>query len=82
VTWEFLYPATLEALQERLDDDTRPPIDILHFDGHGVFALVSEDDANREPSLYGRSVLSEIQRERRTRGDDTLGKRVCRSSRN
>lgn len=37
VTWEFLRPPTFEALIERLEDDGRPPVDILHFDGHGVF---------------------------------------------
>jgi tetratricopeptide (TPR) repeat protein len=36
-TWEFLRPATINALIERLEDATRPPVDILHFDGHGVF---------------------------------------------
>lgn len=37
-TWEFLRPtATIEALVERLEDNTRPSVDILHFDGHGVF---------------------------------------------
>ena len=36
-TWEFLRPATVDALVERLEDSTRPPVDILHFDGHGVF---------------------------------------------
>jgi CHAT domain len=37
ITWEFLRPATLDALLERLDDKTKPAVDILHFDGHGVF---------------------------------------------
>lgn len=37
VTWEFLRPATLDALVERLEDREKPPVDILHFDGHGVF---------------------------------------------
>jgi tetratricopeptide (TPR) repeat protein len=36
-TWEFLRPATIDALVERLEDSTRPAVDILHFDGHGVF---------------------------------------------
>ena len=36
-TWEFLHPATLDALVERLEDTRKPPVDILHFDGHGVF---------------------------------------------
>jgi len=34
---EFLRPATLANLRARLKDKTKPPIDILHFDGHGVF---------------------------------------------
>lgn len=36
-TWEFLRPATFKGLVERLQDKTRPTIDILHFDGHGYF---------------------------------------------
>ena len=35
VTYEFLRPATLNALVER-DDKSKPPVDILHFDGHGA----------------------------------------------
>ncbi|MEK8016568.1 MAG: tetratricopeptide repeat protein [Candidatus Parabeggiatoa sp.] len=34
---EFLRPATLGNLRARLKDKTKPPIDILHFDGHGAF---------------------------------------------
>jgi tetratricopeptide (TPR) repeat protein len=37
VTWEFLRPATLDALVERMEDREKTPVDILHFDGHGVF---------------------------------------------
>lgn len=69
VTWEFLRPATLNALHERLTDDTRPPVDILHFDGHGVFRQVSEKDAEQDPGRFGRSIQSEIQRERQARGE-------------
>ena len=76
VTWEFLRPATLNALVERLDDDTKPSVDILHFDGHGVFRQVSEEDAEKDPGLFGKSILSEIQRERQVRGDGAAGKRV------
>jgi len=36
-TWEFLRPATIDGLVERLEDKTQTPVDILHFDGHGVF---------------------------------------------
>ena len=32
---EFLRPATLQKLVDRLEQE--PAIDILHFDGHGVF---------------------------------------------
>jgi hypothetical protein len=37
VSYEFLRPATLKALLERLEDRDKPAVDILHFDGHGVF---------------------------------------------
>ena len=36
-TWEFLRPPTIDALTARLRDQTRPPVDIIHFDGHGAF---------------------------------------------
>lgn len=62
VTYELLQPATLDALANRLEDRGRPEVDILHFDGHGVFAYVSEEDAEKHPELYGKSILSEIMR--------------------
>ncbi|XOF34087.1 MAG: CHAT domain-containing protein [Candidatus Electrothrix sp. YB6] len=34
---EFLRPATLSALEKRLRDEDQPAVDIIHFDGHGVF---------------------------------------------
>ncbi|MDZ7959330.1 MAG: tetratricopeptide repeat protein [Aulosira sp. DedQUE10] len=34
---EFLRPATLDNLVSRLEDSRLPPIDIVHFDGHGVY---------------------------------------------
>ena len=34
---EFLRPATLDNLVERLEDKNKPQIDIVHFDGHGVY---------------------------------------------
>lgn len=60
VTWECLHPATLDALHARLDDDTLPPVDILHFDGHGTFQHLSEEDVHQSPALYGGDVLREI----------------------
>jgi len=37
VTVEFLRPPTLQNLVDRLENPDLPPVDILHFDGHGVF---------------------------------------------
>jgi tetratricopeptide (TPR) repeat protein len=37
VVVEFLRPATLNHLLERLEDERLPPVDILHFDGHGAY---------------------------------------------
>jgi len=34
---EFLRPATLAKLTERLNNQELPPIDIIHFDGHGAY---------------------------------------------
>lgn len=76
VTWEFLRPATLNALVARLDDETKPSVDILHFDGHGVFRQVSEEDIKRKPDLFGKSLQSEIQRERQVRGQAAAGKPI------
>lgn len=50
VTWEFLRPATLDALTRRLDDDRLPPVDVLHFDGHGVF-----DERGGLPERYRKN---------------------------
>jgi tetratricopeptide (TPR) repeat protein len=42
---EFLRPPTLHALRKRLGDSKRPPIHLLHFDGHGTFSEeVDEQD--------------------------------------
>ena len=37
VVVEFLRPATLTKLVERLEDERLPAVDILHFDGHGLY---------------------------------------------
>ncbi len=72
VTWEVLRPATLDALTTRLDDATAPPVDILHFDGHGVFDRLSEADLEAHPGRFGKSIVSELQRERGARGRAAL----------
>ncbi len=53
-TWEFLRPATVDALVERLEDDTQAPVDILHFDGHGVF---DADGGLPEQAAEDKSIL-------------------------
>ena len=73
VTWECLHPATLDALHARLDDDTLPPVDILHFDGHGTFRHLSEEDVHRAPALYGGDVLREITETRAAAGTPLPG---------
>jgi hypothetical protein len=48
---EFLRPPSLAALDDRLRDESLPPVHIVHFDGHGVYDpgvglgfLLFEDD--------------------------------------
>jgi len=37
ITVEFLQPASLENLWQRLQHSDLPRVDVIHFDGHGVF---------------------------------------------
>jgi len=53
VTCEFLRPATFDALLERLEDPAKPAVDILHFDGHGVF-----DGEGGYPTVSSRTEIS------------------------
>lgn len=54
---EFLRPPTLQALMHRVRDRKRPPVHVVHFDGHGVydpvvglgFLLFEKDDYTRDP---------------------------------
>ncbi|WP_035985621.1 CHAT domain-containing protein [Leptolyngbya sp. KIOST-1] len=50
---EFLRPATVEALRDRLDDTRLPPIDVIHFDGHGVYDATGAlfEEARRHQGL-------------------------------
>jgi tetratricopeptide (TPR) repeat protein len=47
---EFLRPATFRKLVERLENAALPPVDILHFDGHGTF----DDSENTGYLLFER----------------------------
>ncbi|MFK5970510.1 MAG: tetratricopeptide repeat protein [Candidatus Marithrix sp.] len=44
ITVEFLQPATVQKLQERLQNKQLPHVDIIHFDGYSVF------DENADPT--------------------------------
>ena len=71
VTCEFLRPATLDALLDRLNDTTKPPVDILHFDGHGVFdrhGNLPNRVAAADAARIGR--LEEILRDKRAEVPD------------
>ncbi len=48
---EFLRPPTLSALRARLSDSRRPPVHVIHFDGHGTFE--SETTLQDESLLRG-----------------------------
>ena len=50
VVVEFLRPATLKNLRERLQDRSLP-VDIVHFDGHGVFTSDGEVAAGKHDGL-------------------------------
>jgi CHAT domain-containing protein len=44
ITVEFLQPPTLENLWQRLQNSELPTIDVIHFDGHGVFDKTGEHE--------------------------------------
>lgn len=41
VNVEFLYPPTLDALDDRLGNSSLPAVHVVHFDGHGVYDAAS-----------------------------------------
>lgn len=53
-SWEFLRPATVDALVERLEDETQSSVDFLHFDGHGIF---DADGGLPERAAQDKSIL-------------------------
>ncbi len=55
VVCEFLRPATIDSLTKRLDDDSLPPVDIVHFDGHGVFDVDGLVEASERKGAVGNS---------------------------
>ena len=59
---EFLRPPTLDALRRRLRDTRLPSVDIIHFDGHGVFGRDSEaDSGGKSDDLKGNGTAADRQ---------------------
>ena len=67
VVCEFLRPATIDALTARLDDDSQPAVDIVHFDGHGVF---DADGRTEDPERKSSVASSEDFRDRTREAND------------
>jgi CHAT domain-containing protein len=59
VVVEFLRPATLTNLRKRLKN-TALPVDIVHFDGHGVFADNGEVAAGKHDGLTKASKAQDM----------------------
>jgi tetratricopeptide (TPR) repeat protein len=61
ITWEILRPPTLDSLVERLEDREKPAVDILHFDGHGVFdrrgGLPERAEKSARRSFHAEEIL-------------------------
>ncbi|MCI5178710.1 MAG: CHAT domain-containing protein, partial [Candidatus Electrothrix sp. AW3_4] len=71
---EFLRPATLKALEERLRDEDLPAVDIIHFDGHGVFdrsGKLGKDAAKTNVPEYMKGLLNELINKAESKGETT-----------
>jgi|GEM_PF-258765 tetratricopeptide (TPR) repeat protein len=69
VECEFLRPATIDALNDRLSNESLPPADIVHFDGHGVFDADGRiADSQRKNEVGDRDDVRD--RTREAGGDD------------
>ncbi|MCI5141699.1 MAG: CHAT domain-containing protein, partial [Candidatus Electrothrix sp. ATG1] len=71
---EFLRPATLTALEERLRDEDLPAVDIIHFDGHGVFdrgGTLGREAAKTHIPEYMKGLLNELINKAESKGETT-----------
>ncbi|MCK5716578.1 MAG: CHAT domain-containing protein, partial [Thiomargarita sp.] len=60
VAIEFLRPATLKSLRDRLDNKKLPPIDILHFDGFDQQDNLLFEKDNGETDIVAASLFAQI----------------------
>ena len=72
---EFLRPPTLQTLRTRLADSKRPPIHVLHFDGHGTFRpeSVSKDGLRLRDGEQGMLLFENEDGKRDLVKAETLG---------
>lgn len=59
IVFEFLRPATLDKLVERLEDKSQPVVDIIHFDGHGIFdknGSIYQNEKKINPIIESKSL--------------------------
>ncbi|MCI5184077.1 MAG: CHAT domain-containing protein, partial [Candidatus Electrothrix sp. AW1] len=69
---EFLRPATLSALEKRLRDEDLPAVDIIHFDGHGVFdrsGTLGREAAKTNVPEYMKGLLNELINKAESKGE-------------
>ncbi len=66
---EFLHPPTFEALVDRVGNRRRPPVHVVHFDGHGSFderrdvgSLTFEDAEGGEDAVDAERLGTLLQR--------------------
>jgi len=58
IALEFLRPPTLSALRTRLSDPAKPPIHVLHFDGHGIFGEEHNGQRQQHLSIRKQGMLA------------------------
>ncbi len=58
IALEFLRPPTLRALRRRLSNPKLPAVQVLHFDGHGVFGEKKDRQGKTQPGGKPQGMLA------------------------
>jgi len=58
IALEFLRPPTLRALRTRLSNAKLPAVQVLHFDGHGVFGEKQDRQGHTQPGGKPQGMLA------------------------
>jgi hypothetical protein len=80
VVCEFLRPATLDGLLERLEDTSKPAVDIVHFDGTAYLTESGLPAIRRSAFRSAKRALREG-RSRNARGRGPANTAICCSRR-